>query len=192
MAAWKGGWRKASKGFAVPLTKLQIHALRVLAAQRSPDSYVAVSQGMAPRHFSRNSPAIQFSQTPAATTKNSHHWCEKSKFSVGRANNGLMLAVVYVCPSQLRKRQADFGSPGPRADCLDTTSSTYEETLSTIGVPRMTTRLSKSISVKAFAAFIESPAGANDFLPASSHCEGSRQPWRRRDREEKASEWENS
>src|SRR5450432_1062973 len=42
MAAWKaGGWRKASKGFAVPLTKLQIYALRVLAAQRSPDSYVA-------------------------------------------------------------------------------------------------------------------------------------------------------
>src|SRR5580658_2571756 len=42
MAAWKaGGWRRASKGFAVPLTKLQIHALRVLAAQRSPDSYVA-------------------------------------------------------------------------------------------------------------------------------------------------------
>jgi hypothetical protein len=39
MAAWKGGgWRRASKGFAVPLTKLQIHALRVLAAQRSPDS----------------------------------------------------------------------------------------------------------------------------------------------------------
>src|SRR5471030_323477 len=42
MAAWKaGGWRKASKGFAVPLTKLQIYALRALAAQRSPDSYVA-------------------------------------------------------------------------------------------------------------------------------------------------------
>jgi hypothetical protein len=42
MAAWKaGGWRRASRGFAVPLTKLQIHALRVLAAQRSPDSYVA-------------------------------------------------------------------------------------------------------------------------------------------------------
>lgn len=42
MAAWKAaGWRKASKGFAVPLTKLQTHALRVLAAQRSPDSYVA-------------------------------------------------------------------------------------------------------------------------------------------------------
>src|ERR1019366_4257195 len=42
MAAWKaGGWRKASNGFAVPLTKLQIYALRVLAAQRSPDIYVA-------------------------------------------------------------------------------------------------------------------------------------------------------
>ena len=42
MAAWRaGGWRKTSKGFAVPLTKLQTHALRVLAAQRSPNSYVA-------------------------------------------------------------------------------------------------------------------------------------------------------
>jgi hypothetical protein len=42
MEAWKaGGWRKASRGFAVPLTRLQTHALRVLAAQRSPDSYVA-------------------------------------------------------------------------------------------------------------------------------------------------------
>src|ERR1039458_8210304 len=42
MAAWKaGGWRKASKGSAVPLTRLQTHALRILAAQRSPDSYVA-------------------------------------------------------------------------------------------------------------------------------------------------------
>jgi hypothetical protein len=36
-----GGWQKASKGFAVPLTKLQTHALRVLAAQRSPDSDIA-------------------------------------------------------------------------------------------------------------------------------------------------------
>ena len=42
MAAWKaGGWRKASKGSAVPLTRLQTHALHILAAQRSPDSYVA-------------------------------------------------------------------------------------------------------------------------------------------------------
>jgi hypothetical protein len=42
MAAWKAdGWRKESRGFAMPLTRLQTHALRVLAAQRSPDSYVA-------------------------------------------------------------------------------------------------------------------------------------------------------
>jgi len=42
MAAWKAdGWRRTSKGFAVPLTRLQTYALRVLAAQRSPDSYVA-------------------------------------------------------------------------------------------------------------------------------------------------------
>jgi hypothetical protein len=29
------------KSFAVPLTKLQTHALRVLPAQQSPDSYIA-------------------------------------------------------------------------------------------------------------------------------------------------------
>jgi hypothetical protein len=63
MEAWKvGGWRRASRGFAVPLTKLQIHALRVLAAQRSPDSYVAGSQGMAPRHFSGDIDIFQDSE----------------------------------------------------------------------------------------------------------------------------------
>src|SRR5580658_2226265 len=36
-----GAWRKISKDSAVPLTKLQSHVLRVLAAQRSPDSYIA-------------------------------------------------------------------------------------------------------------------------------------------------------
>jgi hypothetical protein len=42
MAEWKGGdWRNRSKGSAVPLTKLQSHVLRVLAAERSPDSYIA-------------------------------------------------------------------------------------------------------------------------------------------------------
>ncbi len=42
MGGWKGGvWRKRLKAFAVPLTKLQSHALGVLAAGRSPDSYVA-------------------------------------------------------------------------------------------------------------------------------------------------------
>jgi hypothetical protein len=57
MAAWKaGGWRKASKGFAVPLTKLQTHALRILAAQPSPDSYVAdgVALNRAGPRFSGN------------------------------------------------------------------------------------------------------------------------------------------
>ena len=53
----------------MPLTKLQIHALRVLAAQRSPDSYDAVSQGMAPRHFSGDIDIFQDSEerlmTPA-------------------------------------------------------------------------------------------------------------------------------
>jgi hypothetical protein len=30
-----------SRAFAVPLTKLQAHVLRLLAAERSPDSYIA-------------------------------------------------------------------------------------------------------------------------------------------------------
>jgi hypothetical protein len=42
MAAWKGGaWQNRSKGSAVPLTKLQSHVLRLLAAERSLDSYIA-------------------------------------------------------------------------------------------------------------------------------------------------------
>ncbi len=42
MAGWKGGgWRNRLNGCAVPLTKLQSHVLRVLAAERSPDSYIA-------------------------------------------------------------------------------------------------------------------------------------------------------
>src|SRR5450759_719269 len=42
MAAWKAdAWRKTSRGFAVPRTRLQVYTLRVLAAQRTPDSYVA-------------------------------------------------------------------------------------------------------------------------------------------------------
>lgn len=41
-AGWKGGaWPNRSKESAVPLTKLQSYVLRVLAAQRSPDSYIA-------------------------------------------------------------------------------------------------------------------------------------------------------
>ena len=42
MAAWTdGGWRSGSKSFAVPLSKFQSDVLRTLAAQRSPDSYIA-------------------------------------------------------------------------------------------------------------------------------------------------------
>ena len=42
MAGWKGGaWRNRSKECAVPLTRLQSYVLRVLAAERSPDSYIA-------------------------------------------------------------------------------------------------------------------------------------------------------
>jgi len=36
-----GAWRNTLKDCAVPLTKLQSHVLRVLAAGRSPDSYIA-------------------------------------------------------------------------------------------------------------------------------------------------------
>jgi hypothetical protein len=36
-----GAWRNRSKDSVVPLTKLQHHVLRVLAAERSPDSYIA-------------------------------------------------------------------------------------------------------------------------------------------------------
>jgi len=42
MAGWTDdAWRSGSKGCAVPLTKLQAHALRILAALRGPDSYIA-------------------------------------------------------------------------------------------------------------------------------------------------------
>jgi hypothetical protein len=42
MAAWTaGGWRSGSKSFAVPISKFQSDVLRALAAQRSPDSYIA-------------------------------------------------------------------------------------------------------------------------------------------------------
>ena len=34
-------WPNISKNSAVPLTKLQSHVLRVLASERSPDSYIA-------------------------------------------------------------------------------------------------------------------------------------------------------
>jgi hypothetical protein len=42
MAGWKeGASRNGSKVFAVPLTKFQSYALGLLAAERSPDSYIA-------------------------------------------------------------------------------------------------------------------------------------------------------
>ncbi len=37
----EGGWLNVLSGCAVPLSKLQSHLLRLLASQRSPDSYVA-------------------------------------------------------------------------------------------------------------------------------------------------------
>ena len=42
MAAWTdGGLTSGSRSFGVPLGKFQSDVLRVLAAQRSPDSYIA-------------------------------------------------------------------------------------------------------------------------------------------------------
>lgn len=42
MEAWTGGaWRSGSKPFAVPISKFQSDVLRLLAAQRTPDSYIA-------------------------------------------------------------------------------------------------------------------------------------------------------
>ena len=42
MVVWKDGdWQNALKTCAVPLTSLQSRILRVLAGQRSPDSYIA-------------------------------------------------------------------------------------------------------------------------------------------------------
>ena len=70
MAVWKAGdLRKASKGFAVPLTELQTHALRVLAAQRSPDSYVAggVALNRSGPRFSRDIDIFQDSEERLVT-----------------------------------------------------------------------------------------------------------------------------
>jgi len=42
MAVWMdGGWRNRLKNSAVPITKVQHHVLRLLATERSPDSYIA-------------------------------------------------------------------------------------------------------------------------------------------------------
>ncbi len=42
MAAWMdGGLPSGSRSFAVPISKFQSDVLRSLAAQRSPDSYIA-------------------------------------------------------------------------------------------------------------------------------------------------------
>jgi len=70
MAAWEAGaWRKASKDFAVPLTRLQTHALRTLAAQRSPDSYVAggVALNRTGPRFSRDIDIFQDSEERLVT-----------------------------------------------------------------------------------------------------------------------------
>src|ERR1035441_4725844 len=70
MAVWKAGdLRKASKGFAVPLTKLQTHAFRVMAAQRSPDSYVGggVALNRSGPRFSRDIDIFQDSEERLVT-----------------------------------------------------------------------------------------------------------------------------
>ena len=48
-----GGWRNRSSGPAVPLSKIQTDILRLLAAHRDPESYVA---GAAP--LNRDAPRV--------------------------------------------------------------------------------------------------------------------------------------
>jgi hypothetical protein len=59
-----GAWRNKSKSSAVPLTKLQSEVLRVLAAERSPDSYIAggVALNREGPRFSRDIDIFQDSQ----------------------------------------------------------------------------------------------------------------------------------
>ena len=59
-----GVWRKKSKACAVPLTKLQSEVLRVLAAERSPDSYIAggIALNREGPRFSRDIDIFQDSQ----------------------------------------------------------------------------------------------------------------------------------
>jgi len=49
----RGGWRNRSSGPAVPLSRVQTEILRLLAAHRDPESYVA---GAAP--LNRDAPRI--------------------------------------------------------------------------------------------------------------------------------------
>jgi nucleotidyltransferase AbiEii toxin of type IV toxin-antitoxin system len=57
-------WPNKLKSFAVPITKLQSHVLRTLAAQRSPDSYVAggVALNRAGPRYSRDIDIFQDSE----------------------------------------------------------------------------------------------------------------------------------
>jgi nucleotidyltransferase AbiEii toxin of type IV toxin-antitoxin system len=67
--AWKGGaWRNRLKDCAVPLTKLQSHVLRVLAAGRSLDSYIAggVAINREGPRFSRDIDIFQDSESRLA------------------------------------------------------------------------------------------------------------------------------
>jgi Nucleotidyl transferase AbiEii toxin, Type IV TA system len=65
MAGWPGdAWPNGSKTSAVPLTKLQSEVLRVLSAQRSPDSYIAggIALNREGPRFSRDIDIFQDSQ----------------------------------------------------------------------------------------------------------------------------------
>jgi hypothetical protein len=104
MAEWKGvAWRRRSKTCAVPLTKLQHHALSLLAAGRSLDSYVAGGIAInrdGPR-FSRAIDIFQDSEERLATA------AEADEASLIRA--GLQFSWRKV---QTGKRQAQVDGLG--------------------------------------------------------------------------------
>src|ERR1700722_9701115 len=100
MAAWMaGGWQKASKGFAVPLTKLQTHALRELAAQRSPasDSAERVALNRTGPRYSGDIDIFQDSEerlAAAAETDGAALLEAGLKLSWGRAQTGKRPAQI--------------------------------------------------------------------------------------------------
>src|SRR5260370_6462120 len=95
MAVWKADvWRNTSKGFAVPLTRLQVHVLRVISVHRSPDSYVAggVALNRTGPRFSRDVDVFQDSaerlvtaaETDAAALLEAGLKLSWGKFQTGR------------------------------------------------------------------------------------------------------------
>jgi hypothetical protein len=94
-----GAWRNRLKDCAVPLTKLQSHVLRVLAAERSPDSYIAggVAINREGPRFSRDIDIFQDSEDrlAAAAEADARALDEAGfKLSWGRIQSGKRQAEV--------------------------------------------------------------------------------------------------